>query len=601
MILEETCDNELIEASMVQVDVNILRIVLVVCLCIGWHTEDVTCTRKTCEQHLIAALCGLVELEGVDPALPLVGVSYALQLLNSEWKQDSSALEACLSLLSQILDPSEGDFQSLHHIKTYLQQVSLYLMEHLYPKVVLSSFKDWEEAERTSDGVLRCFFALMEDQENELEASLLETSAGLMKLLDAILPSRTDRLGWDVPLIACLADALSLTAQLGLIISALVRQSVKFEKLPRSSGKALQMLEEAYRRSLEVLQERDSKASQIFAALVLARELVVHSVTLVEMATEDDEAENRFATIMGHIVEVLQFPLVERPHDVANVELCTLQGHTLHIERFPTAFASLYVVAASRRCKAPLPINIAVAQLFAAVAMKDPGSDLHILLQHCKAEAVAFSNILGLSMLLPNKKSPENQDLVTCLDDIGSAEESVSTQAVECFAGLCNARHGNFQALLQCMRSVGEIACMQCSAQDEDTVDRACKIAQDLPESLGPAARLLALAGDENVDWNIDLLSMDGEKAWLTSIMTHILCFLGATHRSINREDMPPAVRPFAAFNDLDQGVLNSTFWPGLPDDWWQALRYSALRKHGLSIDGNIVWAQCQCGYRYCY
>ena len=77
--------------------------------------------------------------------------------------------------------------------------------------------------------------------------------------------------------------------------------------------------------------------------------------------------------------------------------------------------------------------------------------------------------------------------MVTCLDDIGSAEESVSTQAVQRFEGLCNARHGNFQALLQCMRSVGEIACMQCSAQDEDTVDRACKIAQDLPESLGPA------------------------------------------------------------------------------------------------------------------
>ena len=340
----------------------------------------------------------------MDPALPLVGVSYALQLLNCEWKQDSSALEACLSLLSHL----EGDFQSLHYIKTYLQQVSLYLMEHLYPKVVLSSFKDWEEAERTSDRVRGCFFALMEDQENELEASLLETTAGLMNLLDAILPSRTDRLGWDVPLVACLADALSLTAQLGLIISALVRQSVKFEKFPRSSGKALQILEEAYRRSLEVLQERDSKASQAFVALVLARELVVHSVTLVEMATEDDEAEERFATIMGHIVEVLQFPLVERPHDVANVELCTLQGRTLHIERFPTAFASLYVVAASRRC-------IAVAQLFAAVAMKDPGSDLHILLQHCKAEAVAFSNILGLSMLLPNKKSagkPRRGDLL---------------------------------------------------------------------------------------------------------------------------------------------------------------------------------------------
>lgn len=551
---------------------------------------------------MIAALCGVLELEGVNAVLSLVGVSYALQLLNREWKQDPSALEACLSLLSQIVEPSGGNFQSLHHIKTYLQLISLYLMEHLFPKVLLASFRDWKDAQRTSEEVLDAFFSLMKDQEGEFEANLLETSAGIMNLLDAILPSKAQHRGWDVPLIACLSDALSATAQLGQIISALVRQSVKFEKFPRSSGKALQMLEDAYRRSLEVLRERDSKASQFFVALVLARELVVHSVTLVERAIGDEGAEERFAVIMGHIVDLLQLLLVPNPQDAgAKVELCALGGRTLHVERFPPSFTSLYVVAASRRCKAPLPINIAVAQLFGAVAMKAPGSDLHHLLQHCRAEAVAFSNILGLSMILPDQNTTENEKIITCLHDMGSADESSAAEARESFAQLWQAKHDNFEALLRLMRSVGELACMQCSAQDDGTVERACRIAQNLPDSLGPAARLLALSGDENVHWNIDFLSMDGEKAWLTSIMTHLLCFLGATHRSINREDIPPAVRPFAAFNDLNQVVLNSTFWPGLPDDWWQGLRYSGLHKHKHPINGNIVWAQCRCGYRYCF
>ena len=45
----------------------------------------------------------------------------------------------------------------------------------------------------------------------------------------------------------------------------------------------------------------------------------------------------------------------------------------------------------------------------------------------------------------------------------------------------------------------------------------------------------------------------------------------------------------------------NPEAFTGLPDDWWQALRYSGLHKHRLPITGNIVWAQCHCGYRYCY
>ena len=550
---------------------------------------------------MLVALSGLAR-EGVDPTLVLAGVSYSLQLLNFESKQDSTALEACFSLLSQVVGIAEGNFQALHHIKTYLQQISLYLMEHLFPKVFLSSFRDWKEADRTCEGVLNRFFSLMEDDEVEHEAGLLATSGGLMNLLDDFLPSRTDRLGWDVPLVACLADALSLTAQLSAIISALVRQAVKFEKFPRSSGKALQMLLEAHKRSLQILRQRDSKSSQVFVALVLARELVVHGVALVEKATGDERAEDRFADIIDCVVDLLQLPFLQPPQDEGgHVEICTLEGRTLHVEWRPTAFASLHVVAASRRRKAPLPVNIALVQLYAAVALKSPGSDLHHMLQHCKAEAIAFSNALGLSMLLPDQSGNEIERIITCLHEIGCGDESLSAQAKEGFEALCNAKRDDFRSLLQCMRAVGELACMQCSALDEDTVERACRIAENLPESLGPAAKLLAMAGDDSVRWNIDFLSMDGEKAWLTSIMTHVLCFLGATHKGNNRGDLPPAIRPFAAFHDLDQSVLNSTFWPGLPDDWWHALRYSGLHKHMHPVNGNIVWAQCECGYRYCF
>eukprot|EP00435_Cladocopium_sp_Y103_P061163 s32_g22.t2 len=580
-------------------------------LCAGENTQDLRDTLQLVSQLSVAIEDFAISEDGrdpdieVDPSLPLMGTSYALQLLNQEWKKDPRALRGCLVLLSQVIDGS-GDFLSVHHVKTYLQHISLYLMEHLFSKVVLSSFRDWKEAHGTSEQVLNSFFALMEDEEPGLEGNLLETSAEVMNLLDAFLPSRTDGLGWDVPLLACLADGLSLTAQLGLIIPALVAQSVNFDDVPRSSKKALQMLEEAFRRCLQILRQRDSKASQFFVALVLARELVVQCVTLVEKAAGDNEAETRFAAIMDHIVDLLQLPLVDQPHRPGHVELCTWEGRRLHVEQFPTAFASLYMVSATRRSTAPLPTNLAVAQLFSALAMKAPGSDLHHLLQHCKAEGVAFSNILGLSMILPDQSGPENEKIIACLSDMGSADDSLSAQASERFAGLWHATHDNFQGLLRCMRAVGEVVCMQSSAQHKDTADRAFKISQNLPDSLGPAARLLALVlgplGEENPDDPVsDLLSMEGEKAWRSSIMMHLLCFLGATHRSINREDIPPAVRPFAAFNDLNQAVLNSTFWPGLPDDWWQGLRYSGLHKHKHPINGNIVWAQCRCGYRYCF
>ena len=530
--------------------------------------------------------------------IPLRGVSYALQLLSPESKEDLVALKGSLSLMCQVIQQSGGSFQNLHSMKTHLQQISIYLMEHLVSRVWLSSLKGWSELETVSAEVLASFFLLMEEGETELE-----TSGGMMQLLDEHLPSHIDEFGWDVPLIACLADALSLTAQLGPIISALVRQSVLFkkEKFARSSEQALRMLEDAFRRVLEVLQLRDFKASQSFVALALARELIVHCVTLVEAAMEDEDSEQRFDNILDHFVQLLQVSFVPQEADLdSQTELGHFKDQNLKVDSFPTAFTPLYVVAATRRSRNPLPTNIAIGQL-GAVAMKAPGSDLHRLLGSCKAEAVAFSNILGLSMLVPVQTDPATVPLFKCLKEVGSEDEALSKHAAERFSRLCGEKRNNFRDLLQCLRAVGEFVCMQCSAEDEQTMQRACKTAHDLPNSLGPAATLLCLAADDNIDWNVDLLSMDGERAWQTSIMAHLLCFLGAAHKSINKENLPPAIRPFAVFHDLDKSSLNSTFWPGVPDDWWQALRYSGLHTHLLPISGNIVWAQCQCGYRYCY
>lgn len=549
---------------------------------------------------MIASLFGLIKLKAVDPALPLIGTSYALQRLNNDSKKDSDVLKACLALLCKITGVFQGDFQALAHLRTPLQQISLYLMENLAAKVLDSKFKNWNDVERVAKRVLEgCFFKLMEHQKTELA-----TSEILMRLLDDFLPSKTQHRGWDIPLIACLADALSLTGQLGRIISALVKQSVLFEQesLEPSSKKALQMLEETYRRCLQILRRRDSKGSQFFVALVLARELMAHSLRLVLKAMTNDTAEERFAIIMDHILDLMQLPLVERPQEFARVELCDEEGQSRYVEHFPAAFTSLFVVAANRRHTNPLSPNEAVAKLYAAVAMKSHGSDLHRLLQHCKAETMALSNALNLSVLLPGQWSAETQEVLSHLHDI--ADEQLSAQAREKIAKLCHARHNHFQKLLHVMRCVGEIF-MQCSADDDDIANKACKVTKDLPDSLGPAARLMASLAveededDEEIRKINDFMRFCGKKSWRDSILAHLLCFLGATHKSVNTMDVPPGVRPFAAFNNLEQSVLDSTFWPGVPDDWWQALRYSGLKQ--LPIDDNIVWAECRCGYRYCF
>ncbi|CAK9037327.1 E3 ubiquitin-protein ligase rnf213-beta (Mysterin-B) (Mysterin-beta) (RING finger protein 213-B) (RING finger protein 213-beta) (RING-type E3 ubiquitin transferase rnf213-beta) [Durusdinium trenchii] len=558
-----------------------------------------TFMRNNSEKHLLLALAGLVEIHNIDTTIPLVGVSYALQLLSEESKADPSALEACLALMNQAIHRSEGCFQKLCPLKPYLQQISIYLMEHLVPRVRVTSFSSWSQTQWVSEEILQSFYSLMEEQEVEPR-----TSASLMHLLDAVLPSRVEGVGWDIPLVASLSAALSMTSQLGLVISQLVVQSLK-NTFGNSSKQALAMLEEAFKKALNVLREGDSVKSQVFVALVLARELVLQSVDLVEAAVEDEMFEQRLDNILTDVVQALGMQLGGLPPDDVGTLLCTYQGRDLRVEQRPTAFASLYVLAAARRRERPLPTNTAVKHLLEVVALNTGGgdSDLHRFLEGCRAESVTFSNALGLSLLLPDQVRPEVRSVVGCLHDIGSEDQSRSEQAAQRFKEICGKKCETFQALLEIMRAVGEVACMQCSAEDDDTLDLAGRIADELPSVLGRAGELLRLKGDDETEWNIDFLNMDGEHAWRASIFTHLVCLLGAAHASVNQrqENLPSAIKPFTAFNDIDEPTLNSTFWPGVPDDWWQSLRYSGLHKHLLPVTGNIGWAQCQCGYRYCY
>ena len=548
---------------------------------------------------MLSALAGLVEgVPDIDIIIPLVGVSYALQLLSEESKADPSALQACLMLMRQAIHRPGSSFQELHRLKTYLQQVSICVMEHLVPRVRVSSFSSWSEAEQVSTEILGSFHSLMEDQNAELG-----TSAPLMQLLESLLPSRAEGVGWDIPLVGLLASTLSLTSQLGLVVSQLVSQSLK-QKFGNSSRQALRMLEESFAKALRTLQDKASQKAQVFIALVLTTELVVHSVDLVEAAVEDEMFEQRLDSVLNLFVEALDMQLNGSVPEDAGVAFCTNDGRDLSVDQIPTAFASLYVVAATRRHERPLPTNTAVKHLLEVVALKAGGgeSTLHRFLESCRAEVVTFSNALGLSMLLPDQDTHEIKVTVNCLNDVGLEDQFCSEEAVQRFQVLCSEQSNNFRALLQTMRAVGEVVCMQCSSEDEEALDRAGRVARGLPNILGPAAELLRLKADQEADWNIDFMNLDAEHAWKASIFAHLVCFHGAAHTSANqRQDVPPAVKPFTAFNHIDEQILNSVFWPGLPDDWWQALRHAGLHKHLLPATGNIVWAQCRCGYRYCY
>ena len=244
------------------------------------------------------------------------------------------------------------------------------------------------QAVRTCKEVLQSFYSLMSASPHELdEMSGLQTSSTVMQLLDSLLPSMTEASGWDVPLVACLAGALSLASQLGLVISLLVSQSLKILKSSgKSSKEALGMLEEAFKHVLTVLRQREDKMlSQVFVAVVLARELVMQSVSLVEKAMEDDDFlhETEVDRILNLIAQVLQIELSTHAEFRQGVPLCQSAGREVVVDGLPSPFASLYVVAATRRSKMPLPTNIAIQQLTEVVALKAVGSELHRLLEAC--------------------------------------------------------------------------------------------------------------------------------------------------------------------------------------------------------------------------
>ena len=523
------------------------------------------------------------------------GVSHALQLLSKESSRNPSALKAAFTLMHQYIQRA-SNFQGLYPTERYLQQISIYVMENLMPRIWVSEFKNWSEAETVCAEVLESFYSLMEEPQSELDGGTAE----VMELLKEFLPNPQTGLGWDTPLVSLLVDALSLTSQLGFIVSQLVKQAVK-QKFGNSSRKALKMLEGAFRKALNVLQA--PAVSHSFIALVLARELVTHSVVLVDKALENEETERRFDDILSHIVKILQLPfsldVEEGPFEVSSEES---PGGPLRVSQLPTPLASLFVVAATRRREQAYATNATVRMLFDVIARKGSGSRLRALLATCRTESETFSNAFGLSMLLPDRDVPDTQEVAQCLQDMGNENQGRSAQAVEHFVGLCKTRK-NFQDLVPCLRALGEVVSLQCTAQDDDKFQEAVQIARKLPDMvLGPAGDLLRQVA-EQTEWNIDFLNRNGQAAWHTSIIAHVLSVLGAAHETIchtKQAALPPAVKPFTAFNILDEAALQCTYWPGLPDDCWQSLRHSGLHKHQL-VGCNMVWAECDCGFRYCY
>ncbi|CAJ1431948.1 unnamed protein product [Effrenium voratum] len=560
-----------------------------------------------------------MQLDEVKYSTPLVGMYYSLKLLSEESKDARDSLDASQSLLRKVIARSDDSFSHLSQVKTYLQQISVYLMEHLVSRVWSTVFRDWKAAEEVSQAVLQEFGLLMSGQETGAPSSM-----SVMGLLNEYLPPPDASIGWDTPFLACLADALSLTAQLGEILSKVAEQAISKRK---SAKKALEILQKAFNEALKVMEASAPQSrAQIFVALVLARELMVHSVGVVEKALQEENPD-KFGAFLDCFVRMLQVACVRGLPALAlqETQLCTYKGQKLRVNQLPTAFASLYMVAATRRRERPVPTDVALRQLFEVVAEKagqagdGPVHQLHQLLHNCQAEAVAASNSLGLSMLLP--EAPEVKDLLHCVDQIGSEEAAASEQSVAHFTQLCADSRNKFRDLLRCMRAVGEMACMQRSAADDETADKALRISARLPDVLGAALQLFQVgetgeaehdAGEAEhaaegrdeplFDWNRDLLDMTGDDAWRSSILAHVVCLLGATQKEvIRKQDLPPAVLPFAAFVDLDAQALNTTYWPGVPDNSWHGLRYSGMFKHNLPPNGNIVWAECECGYRYCY
>ena len=554
----------------------------------------------------MATLAELVRFHNVPPQAPLAGMCYSMNLMSGEAMENEGVLSSVICMLGAAMQCFDYNFENLQSIKTYLQQIAAYLMGHVIQASWPSSIK-WGRVEGVCQSVLEEFALLMDGS-----CAVRDSALDVMALLDEHLPpppgmfSRCDdpgqlRMGpgWDTPLVVCLADALSTTSHLSAVISCLVTHAIQNPKA-EARRRASDMLERAYRSVQDALQAPSPSRSRLFITLVFARDLVANSVELVE--NQDEEGLD---SILTRLVQLLQMPVGrDLPH--SRVQLCTFQGTELHAAQLPSPLASLYVMAATFRAN-PIPTGIAVRQLFELAAKRADDQELHRYLTSCQAEALASSNSLGLSVLLPGHRDDFVQRLLVELQNL--AQEDSAQAAAERFSALCAQKRNDFRGLVQCMRAVGEIACMQRSAVDEASADQAYAICNRLPqEALGPAAVLFAAAADdddvqETFDWNRDLLDMDPEDAapWRSSVIAHILCFLGAAHRSINTGSVPPGLEPFRRFLDLDQQALGTTFWPGLPDSFWQALRYAGLHKHGLQPNANIAWAQCECGYRYCY
>jgi hypothetical protein len=162
------------------------------------------------------------------------------------------------------------------------------------------------------------------------------------------------------------------------------------------------------------------------------------------------------------------------------------------------------------------------------------------------------------------------------------------------------------------------VALLQRSAEKESSRHRALKVSQLLmaDEGLGPAAMLLCKLIPHSNQIDNDADNNDGAYSFIndflpcnngvkhhnvfrTSVMAHLLVVLGALRvLSKQRISAPNVFAPFALFFDLTPSLLQTTYWPGAPDNQWHAWKYSG--EHKAKCGGNIGIYRCSCSYIYC-
>lgn len=159
-------------------------------------------------------------------------------------------------------------------------------------------------------------------------------------------------------------------------------------------------------------------------------------------------------------------------------------------------------------------------------------------------------------------------------------------------------------------RAVSEVCLLQRSARTEEKRKAAWRVTQQLAPLASAEERLMlapeAPRSRAQFNWSIDALPCAAINTcsfgalWQTSLLAHLSATLGAA-RQLGPANTPPGVRPFAQLmcvpgGDIE-GLLERTYWPGLPNDEWHAWQYAGPQ--GYKMTGSFAVVECACGYRY--